>query len=813
MLRRCLGSWSTSGTNGEEKTLPAGHKMALSNFRKAQNISDEDHHACLQSLGWTPEEYEWGAKKDSARASAALLKLSRGFGGATAGSKKAAVAAAPPTTSTSSSKRSSASSTSEKASTATPDLQSVPSEIAARTNTSGQSNTAEEVPTAAVAVEKYSAAYVSPSSTNTREEVAANRIKKVWEQRSKGIAEEKASSSERAGNGSVDEAFATASTTLPQSSSPSSTTSSEKTHQTFLNRRSVREVDNSSVAPLNESFIAKAEHQPPPLPPPQLPPNPLLTRSVTLGTPPSPSHKIPSRTQTQPPASSSHYVDPVVSKPSGLRSARSESEPTSARPASSTAAAMDLSQHHEHRGSLTMKAEQLWRRADNAALAMRNATLHSHFAEPAGPSLPSSSHAAAMTAAAAALQRNNSFQANISYAEMNQSSLRSRRNSHDGADDEENGWVYGSLHRQENGGSSISGQGIFDSDINSLRRSRNFTAESSSTSSISAQNYPRGGSLRATGSNSGSLKGDINRWRGTNSRSLNLGRRDDNRHFGLHPSLHDAANSASDVSGTADNSSSSVNYTADDLAAVARYFAQDKRRRASEGHEAHPATTPPARAPTAPLSHDNCSSDKDIGRNSGLPSWEVLEQRRACLSSESMVSDASIGDTSSLHFEPTPLPPIWAVKVENGFGDSMYAPLAGLSKFDAAHQATMPELLSSRAPTPSSQMGNSPTRPAPSPLPPATTLTRPPPPSSSAPSAPLAAPSSSEPLPLPPSPPRLPAAGAAALLATMVSLGGDTTSRRRASPMPSSPTSKKSLGGDAFAAGLAAEVFALRRLA
>jgi len=700
LLRRCLGTWSTSGTKGEETTLPAGHKMALSNFRKAQNICDEDHHACLTSLGWTLEEYEWGAKKDSARASAALLKLSRGFG-ATSGSKTAAVAAAPSPTSHSSSKRNSASTA--KPSTVAPDLEAVSAEIPAHMSTSGQNDTTATVSTAAKAVESTPTANITSTSTN-REEIAANRIKKVWEKRSKGTAdfvEGKAYFKEElAGSQSAAEALAASSSAPPSpplSSTPNTPNlsgNSAATSQSSLNRKSALKGDRSSVALFDTGGHQHTQLPPalpmqPPSPPLQLPPNSpqMPMRSVTLGSPLPPSHKAPSISQMKPLSRPS--VDSVGSS-LNLRSARSESEPISARigdpaastvvptgtAASSATANVGPSSHREHRRSLTMKAEQLWRRADNAALAMRsNATLHSHFAESSG-SLPPSS-GAALSAAAAALQRHDNFQADSSYAETSQSSLRS----------------------------STIGHKNSDIDIASLRRNRRFTADISSWSNGNGHNYSGGGSLRATGTHDGSSYRS-NRWRETNSQSLNLGKDRSSRHFDLHPSLFETAakvKSASDFSGVDDSSTFMDDYSADDLAAVARYFAQDKRRRAADGsHEVQPNAHATTSSPLSPSSRDN------NGRINDMPSWKVLEQRRARLSSDAIFPDEALGDANAVHFEPTPLPPIWAVKVENDFGDSMFSPSSGHSKVDAAHQTTIPAPQPYRETARSSHIGRSP---------------------------------------------------------------------------------------------------------
>jgi hypothetical protein len=56
-------------------TLPAGQKMALSEFRRLNGVTDEMHNAALSENGWSREEYEWGAKRDQERAHRALVKL------------------------------------------------------------------------------------------------------------------------------------------------------------------------------------------------------------------------------------------------------------------------------------------------------------------------------------------------------------------------------------------------------------------------------------------------------------------------------------------------------------------------------------------------------------------------------------------------------------------------------------------------------------------------------------------------------------------------------------------------------------------
>jgi len=67
---RCLVDVGSKG-GGSEDTIAADDKMALSQFRSLHGVTDAEHAEALKQLGWTPEEYEWGTKKDSARASAA----------------------------------------------------------------------------------------------------------------------------------------------------------------------------------------------------------------------------------------------------------------------------------------------------------------------------------------------------------------------------------------------------------------------------------------------------------------------------------------------------------------------------------------------------------------------------------------------------------------------------------------------------------------------------------------------------------------------------------------------------------------------
>lgn len=76
IANRCLVDVGTKG-GGPDDTIAADDKMALSQFRSLHSVTDAEHAAALKQLGWTPEEYEWGTKKDNARASAALKRLSQ----------------------------------------------------------------------------------------------------------------------------------------------------------------------------------------------------------------------------------------------------------------------------------------------------------------------------------------------------------------------------------------------------------------------------------------------------------------------------------------------------------------------------------------------------------------------------------------------------------------------------------------------------------------------------------------------------------------------------------------------------------------
>lgn len=76
IANRCLVDVGTKG-GGPDNTIAADNKMALSQFRSLHSVTDAEHAAALKQLGWTPEEYEWGTKKDKARASAALKRLSQ----------------------------------------------------------------------------------------------------------------------------------------------------------------------------------------------------------------------------------------------------------------------------------------------------------------------------------------------------------------------------------------------------------------------------------------------------------------------------------------------------------------------------------------------------------------------------------------------------------------------------------------------------------------------------------------------------------------------------------------------------------------